>query len=359
MNGESILAVDSLAVPVPQRLNLLVLLAVWLWERILAYSYQHAMDVSTLVVTRPPGDIRPAYSGQQVYKKSHRLSIKLTKIVLPLHLITMALWTLNYITGDHGKASYLFDTLLYIGHRLPLLQSIIIVVIILRTSDVVAYCTKRLLLIESNPSPLRTTYILLSDTLTSFAKPLIDFTLYASYITIGDLQFRHVDLLVAQLPVFVRIFQCLREYSLGGNKMALLNTLKYASSLPILFCMWLMRVHPEHRDSHSGYHRLFMLVNSCYTFFWDVRIDWSMDSFTRIRATRQLTFSEAVYRISVIFDFVVRFWWVWIYLGSQMGYHFDSSMVFDGEIQYLEIIRRAIWVVFRLESDHITRSLAK
>lgn len=134
------------------------------------------------------------------------------------------------------------------------------------------------------PRSLRNTYILISDTLTSFAKPLIDFTLFTSLIFREP--FTHFDLSVALLPVLVRLLQCLREYRLLHDATLLFNALKYSCNLPILFCTWKSRVYEGSINEERLHHvqRWFMLINSSYTLFWDVRMDWSLDSLTSLRS---------------------------------------------------------------------------
>ncbi|EDO14868.1 hypothetical protein Kpol_363p8 [Vanderwaltozyma polyspora DSM 70294] len=357
VSTEEILKFDSIAVPIPQRLNLLILLAVWVWQWILHVISSKLMDISHLVITRKPGDIRVSYSHGQVYKASRQLAVRMLMIIFPLHVATMTFW---YIKENSDGSSQLSNGFMWIGDMLPLIQFVIIISMILKNSPVVFYCCKRLLLIESQPRPLRTTYILISDTLTSFSKPLIDFTLYLSILAFGELKFSHIDLLVALFPVFIRMFQCLREFRANPkDKMLFYNMLKYASSLPILVCMWLLRSYPHSSHYHTKFQKFFMLIQSCYTFYWDLFNDWSLNSIKNIRVGKSVTFPKEYYRVSVLFDFIVRFWWVWISLGHYLGFNFTTAMLFDGEIQYLEIIRRGIWVIFRLESDYISINAEK
>lgn len=213
------------------------------------------------------------------------------------------------------------------------------------------------------PRSLRNTYILISDTLTSFAKPLIDFTLFTSLIFREP--FTHFDLSVALLPVLVRLLQCLREYRLLHEATLLFNALKYSCNLPILFCTWRSRVYEGSINEERLHHvqRWFMLINSSYTLFWDVRMDWSLDSLTSLRSRSKsaVTLKKKMYHSAILVDFLLRFWWLWVYLSQNLKLvAADSDYIFfQGEMQYFEVIRRGIWVVFKLDAEYYIKFASK
>ena len=111
-------------------------------------------------------------------------------------------------------------------------------------------------------------------------------------------------------PFFLRLRQCLIEYGLSESQRPLLNALKYATSFPVIFLSAAQRLvvldlirdkgskiensswHGEHplfrlwqvtvtnfsRCSHLTEPRLLAaVVNSLYSFWWDVTNDWGLD----------------------------------------------------------------------------------
>ncbi|CAI4057578.1 hypothetical protein SUVZ_02G5250 [Saccharomyces uvarum] len=344
-------------VPPPQRFIVLLVLALWIWTWILRFFSHNSLDISQVILTRVPHDIRPGYNLAQLHRTARNFALKITRLILPFHFITVLLF--EYKNVAEGPV----NNIVLVVYFLPLLQSVIIFWFLLRDCQIIKYCVKRCLLIEPSPRTLRTTYILLSDTLTSFAKPLIDFTLFSSLIFKEP--FTHFDLSVALFPVLVRLLQCLREYRLLHDRTLLFNALKYSCNLPILFCIWQSRLYEGSINSERLLHaqRWFMLLNSSYTLFWDIRMDWSLDSLSSLRSRSKsaVTLKKNMYHFAIIIDFVLRFWWLWVYLFECLEFvaHNTDFLFFQGEMQYLEVIRRGIWVIFKLDAEYYTKFASK
>ncbi|EJS42214.1 erd1p [Saccharomyces arboricola H-6] len=344
-------------VPAPQRFNVLTVLALWIWTWILRFFSLNNLDISQVLLTRVPHDIRPGYTLTQLHRSARNFAFKITRIIIPFHFITVFFFEYKNVTEGPLK------NVVFVVYFLPLIQSMIITWFILKDCHIIRYCVKRCLLIEPSPRSLRNTYILLSDTLTSFAKPLIDFTLFSSLIFREP--FTHFDLFVALFPVLIRLLQCLREYRLLHDTTLLFNALKYSCNLPILFCTWQSRVYEDSIDSEKLRHiqRWFMLLNSSYTFFWDVRMDWLLDSLSSLRSKSKsaVTFKRRIYHAAIIIDFVLRFWWSWTHLFQNLKFGTTNTdyLFFQGEMQYLEVIRRGLWVIFKLEAEYYIKFTSK
>ncbi|CCF58489.1 hypothetical protein KAFR_0E03370 [Kazachstania africana CBS 2517] len=352
MQEKSLVANESVSlfqVPAPQRVNVLLVLSVWLWYGILRFLSAHHIDVISIIQTRTSSDMRQFPTHSQLLRNTKAFAIKLSKIIFPCHLITAML----FIISHSVELGPLIGTMI---HVLPLFQFALIVTLIVQRSEIILYCSKRLPLIESDPRPLRNVYILLSDSLTSFTRPLIDFTLFTSLLFGGPMT--HFDLFISALPSLVRVFQCLREFSKVDGAHLLANMFKYSCNIPILACTWYSRVDTEAslKQNFLTLQMWLMLLNSCYTFFWDVRMDWRITSLTKIRKTT-CALPSINYQLAIIFDFMIRFWWIWIALYTQDKT--NRFVFFDGELHYLEIIRRALWAIFKLESEYTLRSVSK
>ncbi|QLL30718.1 hypothetical protein HG536_0A05330 [Torulaspora globosa] len=333
-----------------QRVNVLLLVAIWLWQWMLKLLSSCQLDVSTVIQSRKPNEMVLPLSHAQMQRLSRQFAVRLSRIIVPLQLIGLLCQSWAEATERSSNLAQ-FAILL-----LPLIQFVIIVGSISRNCQIINYCIKRILLIETSPRPMRNVYILLSDTLTSFTKPLIDFTLYLTTLFLSkDVLWTHCDLLISLFPLNIRIWQCFREFYLGRDKSLLVNALKYISSIPIMVCVWHSRVDPEKHNSNVVH--WFQCLNSCFTLVWDVRMDWKINSLRRIRknhkTSQNVIFPKFVYYMGVLFDFSIKFWWIWTLKRP------DHTILFASELQYLEILRRSVWVIFKLESEYVTiRNLA-
>ncbi|KAL6305248.1 EXS family-domain-containing protein, partial [Sparassis latifolia] len=146
--------------------------------------------------------------------------------------------------------------------------------------------------------------IVFADVFTSYAKVLGDLWLsWCMLMPGGSLLVqptqegwsRWILPTLMSFPYAVRFRQCLLEYiaSKSGDRRPLLNALKYASSFPVIYLSAaqrmvvsdLMSVKGEAvaREAWHGEHHLFRLwllaalVNSLYSFWWDVTYDWGFD----------------------------------------------------------------------------------
>ncbi|AQZ12489.1 ERD1 (YDR414C) [Zygosaccharomyces parabailii] len=313
-----------------ERISLLVLLGTCMWCWILSWFASYHLDLSGVVQTRLPHELKAPLTHLQLQKASKEFTISLWARVAPL----LALGILLHPIAEN------FPVLFIVEHCLPLLEFAVIIWYLLKRSPILSYCARRILLIEPKPKELRNVYILLSDSLTSFSKPLIDFSLYMTAFLFDT--YSHLDLAVAMIPVSIRMFQCAREYYLTRDKQHIWNFVKYSTNVPILVCVWYSRVQPD--KFQYGTQLWFMLLNASYTFYWDVFIDWKLESVLKLRS-KGLDFPSLVYYTGICIDFVIKYWWLWTLHSGR------SALFFPSEIQYLEILRRAVWVFFKLDAE--------
>ncbi|KAG4989581.1 hypothetical protein JHK85_032564 [Glycine max] len=85
--------------------------------------------------------------------------------------------------------------------------------------------------------------------------------------------------LVLVLPYLFRLNQCLRQYKDTGEKTTLLNALKYSTAVPMIF-LSALKYHVFFLERWTNFYRpLWLLsgvVNSSYSFYWDVNRDWDL-----------------------------------------------------------------------------------
>lgn len=100
-----------------------------------------------------------------------------------------------------------------------------------------------------------------------------------------------------------------------------------------------------------------------YSFYWDVAKDWNLEFFTPIhpksyipsfKLRQNLIFKDPViYYIAIMMDFLLRFTW-----SLKLSSHLHIIHQLEGGVflmEVLEVLRRCLWIFFRLESAWIER----
>ncbi|CAK8536567.1 unnamed protein product [Lathyrus sativus] len=161
--------------------------------------------------------------------------------------------------------------------------------------------------------------------------------------------------LVLVLPYLFRLNQCLRQYKDTGEKSALLNALKYSTAVPVIF-LSALKYHVLPEQWTNIYRPLWLLssvVNSSYSFYWDVTRDWDLSGFTRIfKFSKPHVFSYMlhgrrwVYIWVIASNLVLRCTWTY-----KLSAHLRHNYLTVFTIAALEIFRRFQWIFFRVENE--------
>ncbi|XP_078430576.1 EXS (ERD1/XPR1/SYG1) family protein [Wolffia australiana] len=160
---------------------------------------------------------------------------------------------------------------------------------------------------------------------------------------------------VLVLPYLFRLFQCLRQYSDSKEKTCLLNALKYSTAIPVIG-LSALKYHVFADQWTSFYRPLWLLssvLNSLYSFYWDISRDWDLSIFTRIFKFKNPNLvSSAFYGRAWVFfwvigsNLVLRCTWTY-----KLSAHLRHNHLTVFAITALEIFRRFQWVFFRLEKE--------
>ncbi|XP_039021391.1 SPX and EXS domain-containing protein 1-like [Hibiscus syriacus] len=168
--------------------------------------------------------------------------------------------------------------------------------------------------------------------------------------------------LVLVIPYIWRLMQCLRQYMDTKEKTTLLNASKYSTAVPVIF-LSALKYHVLPDTWTSVYRRLWLfssLVNSLYSFYWDVTHDWDLSVFTRI-----FKFSKPSYCSNLIYCRRWVYFWVigsdlilrctWTY---KLSAHLRHNYLTVFMVTTLEMLRRFQWMFFRVENEwnKITKS---
>jgi hypothetical protein len=184
---------------------------------------------------------------------------------------------------------------------------------------------------------------------------------------------RHIVKPIAMsIPVFIRFRQCLTEFSRAGNTQLsegvwggwhLLNAGKYISSIPFIIFDILRR---EAEDTPAGIPEdIFYLwlgshtINTIYSYWWDISRDWDLKLLVTCGSKGHayglrkdlLLFGPVGYYLAIFMDLVLRCLWI-LKISPDIDRILDkSSWVFI--LTFLELVRRAIWALFRMEAEWI------
>ncbi|XP_047050924.1 SPX and EXS domain-containing protein 1-like [Lolium rigidum] len=161
--------------------------------------------------------------------------------------------------------------------------------------------------------------------------------------------------LVLVLPYLCRFFQCLRQYKDTKEKTCLLNALKYSTAVPVIF-LSALKYHVFPDLWISFYRPLWLLssvVNSLYSFYWDIKRDWDLSILTRIFMfknpgvlTNLLYGQSWVYYWVLGSNLVLRCTWTY-----KLSAHLRHNYLTVFAITALEMVRRFQWVFFRVENE--------
>lgn len=150
------------------------------------------------------------------------------------------------------------------------------------------------------------------------------------------------------LPSVWRCLQCLRRYSDSGDWFPhLANMLKYSIAIGYYAMLSCYRI--DRSETNRGIFIMIATANSVICGIWDILMDWSlMQDTTLLRST--LTFPRSAYYAAITANIILRFQWIFYALFSQQ---IQQSAMTSFFVAIAEIIRRFIWLVIRMENEHI------
>ncbi|CAM0910313.1 unnamed protein product [Alopecurus aequalis] len=161
--------------------------------------------------------------------------------------------------------------------------------------------------------------------------------------------------IVLVLPYLWRFFQCLRQYKDTKEKSCLLNALKYSTAVPVIF-LSALKYHVLQDQWFSFYRPLWLasgVINSLYSFYWDIKRDWDLSILTRIFMFKSpSTWTNLLYGRSWVYywvlgsNLVLRCAWTY-----KLSAHLRHNYLTVFAITALEMLRRFQWVFFRVENE--------
>lgn len=195
---------------------------------------------------------------------------------------------------------------------------------------------------------MRSNDILVSDSFVSFSRVFNDLVRFLCF----GIDYNKYEWIALVIPTAIRIKQCWYEYRLTGNISHVFNLAKYCTNLgPLYLAATQVELH--------GLLVTSLLINSTYSFIWDLKMDWGL-SFRKGRiVNRQLHW---IYYVIILINFILRYIWVFkIARGNEYFVHFATigEILYAGNyesfgymtLQVLELIRRWNWCFLKLMND--------
>ena len=179
--------------------------------------------------------------------------------------------------------------------------------------------------------------VILADMLTSYAKVLADWDVLFFCSLLNRFQNKQADsqcalsllgVALVSTPYLIRIRQCWHDLRLAeqGRRLILLNIVKYSTSFPVLYLSYIWLYSPQKR-------KLWMtvnLVNYIYSCAWDILVDWKLSSTLSAREC-----------MAIAMNLLIRGLWM---------IRLVTTASTDNFTALLEIVRRFMWLVLRIEA---------
>ncbi|GER47252.1 EXS (ERD1/XPR1/SYG1) family protein [Striga asiatica] len=203
----------------------------------------------------------------------------------------------------------------------------------------------------------------LADQLTSQVQALRSLEFYICYYGWGDYKqrenscqehdvFRIFSYIVAAIPYWWRLLQCLRRLVEEKDPMHGYNGLKYLSTIIAV------STRTAYTLNGSPYWRLTAwiasIIATLVSTYWDIVIDWGL--FQRHSKNKWLRDKlviphKIVYFVAMVLNVVLRLAWMQTVMNITVFSLHRQTMT--SLVASLEIMRRGIWNFFRLENEHL------
>ena len=158
-------------------------------------------------------------------------------------------------------------------------------------------------------------------------------------------------LIISVYPQFIRWTQCINKlYYTRLLWPHLGNFFKYTTGIANTLMGFF---YTKRKDHLRLYFRIFIgAASTIYNLFWDIYLDWGCgrknDNYPFLR--EKLTYPPVVYYIAILYDIIVRTTWTWNFIHLK-----DSLSEWKNILTCtLEVIRRAVWVLIRVENENLS-----
>eukprot|EP01038_Epipyxis_sp_PR26KG_P012138 gene12138-16250_t len=169
-----------------------------------------------------------------------------------------------------------------------------------------------------------------------------------------------IQFILGLLPFHIRFWQCIRIYFETGNTLQLFNALKYCLALAVSILATIRSYYSNSQSMESMQTVLLLehmwlflgVIATIYSYLWDVFIDWGLGDIlpqTKHFLLRpDIHFEPMTYYFAMIMNFFMRLGWAFV-ISPQQHYIKQHFILI---LAAIEIVRRVVWVVIRVEWEH-------
>ncbi|XP_024978671.1 phosphate transporter PHO1 homolog 3-like [Cynara cardunculus var. scolymus] len=207
----------------------------------------------------------------------------------------------------------------------------------------------------------------LGDQLTSQVQLLRNLEFYVCYYGWGDFKnrdagtcedgrstiYRNISIVIAVVPYWIRLLQCLRRLFEGQDSTQALNGLKYFSTIVAVVARTLdpldAGVTIKIISATSS------VIATIFSTYWDLVKDWGLlcrNSENPWLRDKLILPNRSIYFVAMILNVILRLAWMQSVLDVYDTPFLHRKAVVT-IVACLEIIRRGIWNFFRLENEHL------
>lgn len=166
--------------------------------------------------------------------------------------------------------------------------------------------------------------------------------------------------LISALPLFFRAMQCLRRYYDTDAGMFqwkrfrhIANFGKYCTSLAVV------AVGAAHGGRSTSRIAVAALA-TVYSATWDIKMDFAIDSMALTGGEQKRIFSPRVYLSACVADIALRLVWVLsLFPVGVLTQGLVNRLLFRAVISALELLRRSMWFILRVEHEQDALQLLK
>lgn len=161
----------------------------------------------------------------------------------------------------------------------------------------------------------------------------------------------HLMGFLTALPPIWRVLQCFRRFAETGDWFPhFANMVKYTITTIYFMCLSIYRIYPS--TISKSIFIFVSIINSSYSSIWDIFMDWSLcqvQSENFLLRDVLIYKSHWIYYCAAFMDTLMRFQWVLFVVGI--------PPVLSGLlVSAIELIRRFVWLLFRMENEHATNA---
>ncbi|KAF8390163.1 hypothetical protein HHK36_024685 [Tetracentron sinense] len=203
----------------------------------------------------------------------------------------------------------------------------------------------------------------LADQLTSQVQAIRSLEFYICYYGWGDYKHRQNTcksnavyetfyFIIAVIPYWSRLLQCLRRLYEEKDPMQGYNGLKYLSTIIAVSMRTAYSLHKV-----TGWKTMAWFTSgiaAIVSTYWDLVVDWGLlqrHSKNRWLRDKLVISHKSVYFGAIILNVLLRFAWLQTVLNFKVSSLHREALITI--VASLEIIRRGMWNFFRLENEHL------